>query len=213
MHKETLFGTGTSIQGLAAGFYSVDVTDANECGGTSQFAIVEAPGLVIEEVEVSVFGDFNISSPGGSDGSIHVEVSGGTPEYIFTWTPEGLPDDHELTGLGEGDYTVTVTDANGCSVDSTITLTAPKEFMIYTALSPNGDGFNDTYVIDGAEFCSGNQFKVFNRWGNLVYEKTNYYNQWYGQDKDNAPLADGTYFVIFEGCSKEVSTYVDLRRE
>lgn len=211
--QENVIGTGTSIQGLSAGFYSVDVTDANECGGTSQFAIVEAPSLVIEEVEVSVFGDFNISSPGGSDGSIHVEVSGGTPEYIFTWTPEGLPEDHELTGLGEGDYTVTVTDANGCSVDSTITLTAPKEFMIYTALSPNGDGFNDTYVIDGAEFCSGNQFKVFNRWGNLVYEKTNYYNQWYGQDKDNAPLADGTYFVIFEGCSKEVSTYVDLRRE
>ncbi|MBL0315840.1 MAG: choice-of-anchor L domain-containing protein [Flavobacteriales bacterium] len=206
-------GTGSSIQGLTAGVYTVTVTDANDCGGSSQVIITEPSALIIDEVEVSVFGNFNISSPNGTDGTIHVGVIGGTPEYIYSWTPEGLPAEHELTGLGAGDYTVTITDANGCTVDSLITLTAPRDFMIYTALSPNGDGFNDTYVIDGAEFCPGNQFKVFNRWGNLVYEKNNYYNQWYGQDKDNAPLADGTYFVIFEGCSKEVSTYVDLRRE
>lgn len=206
-------GTGSSVEGLAAGVYTVTVTDANDCGGSAIVTITEAPGLVIDDVEVSVYGNYNISSPGGEDGTIHVEVIGGTPQYTYTWTPEGLPAEHEITGLSEGDYTITVTDANGCTVDSTITLTAPREFAIYTALSPNGDGFNDAYVIDGAEYCPGNQFKVFNRWGNLVYEKNNYYNQWYGQDKDNAPLADGTYFVIFEGCNKEVSTYVDLRRE
>jgi hypothetical protein len=68
-------------------------------------------------------------------------------------------------------------------------------------------------VIDGVINCGSSIFKVFNRWGNLVYEVKNYANQWYGQNDDNETLSDGTYFVIFEGCGVEVSTYVDLRRE
>jgi gliding motility-associated-like protein len=103
-------------------------------------------------------------------------------------------------------------DANGCTIDTLITLVDPDELKLYTALSPNGDGFNDTYVIDGVQDCPDNQFKVFNRWGNLVYEKDSYLNEWYGQDMDGNTLSDGTYFVIFEGCGSEFNTYVDLRR-
>jgi hypothetical protein len=54
---------------------------------------------------------------------------------------------------------------------------------------------------------------VFNRWGNLVYEKSPYANEWYGQSKDGGVLADGTYFVIFTCDGEEFNTYVDLRRE
>ncbi len=82
------------------------------------------------------------------------------------------------------------------------------------AFSPNGDGFNDGYVIKGIEGYPVNLFRVFNRWGNEVYKKANYENaQWVGQNTENELLPEGTYFVILEikdtGFRK--STFVDLR--
>ena len=156
---------------------------------------------------------YNISTPGGNNGSILVEVESGTPEYVFNWTPNTIAsDENNPTGLVAGEYNLQLVDANGCTIDTLITLVDPDELKLYTALSPNGDGFNDTYVIDGVQDCPDNQFKVFNRWGNLVYEKDSYLNEWYGQDMDGNTLSDGTYFVIFEGCGSEFNTYVDLRR-
>jgi len=82
------------------------------------------------------------------------------------------------------------------------------------AFSPNGDGFNDGYVIRGIEGYPINLFRVFNRWGNEVYKKANYENgQWFGQNTDNELLPEGTYFVILEvkDISFKKSTFVDLR--
>jgi gliding motility-associated-like protein len=81
-----------------------------------------------------------------------------------------------------------------------------------TGLTPNGDGFNDIYFIRGLEKYRSNEFKVFNRWGNVVYEKTNYNQDWRGQNTDGEALPDGTYFVIFTSGSFAFETYVDLRR-
>jgi gliding motility-associated-like protein len=83
------------------------------------------------------------------------------------------------------------------------------------AFSPNGDGFNDGYVVKGLEGYPKNLFRVFNRWGNEVYSKTDYVNgQWVGQNTDGDVLPEATYFVILEvkefGLRK--NTFVDLRR-
>lgn len=209
---EEVIGNSTSISQLPAGDYMVAVTDG-ECSDTETFSIGEASGLQIS-YELSQFGDYNVSNGNASDGSIFVVVTGGTPEYNYNWSPISVADTTtNPQNLSAGDYTLTVTDANGCKSDTVITLVGQDDIKLYTALSPNGDGFNDTYVIDGVINCGSNIFKVFNRWGNLVYEVKNYANQWYGQNNDNETLSDGTYFVIFEGCGVEVSTYVDLRRE
>ena len=56
-------------------------------------------------------------------------------------------------------------------------------------MSPNGDGDNDFFVIQNIEFFKGNILNIYNRWGNLLYETTDYQNDWAG---DGAP--DGTYF-------------------
>ena len=209
----TEISTETSISQLPAGDYTINVTDGAGCTAQAIATILEAPALNLD-VEVSVHGLFNISVPNGNDGAIEVTVTGGTPQYTYTWTPTGTGQNtNAVTGLSAGTYNLSVVDANGCTADTSVTLTAPRELKLYTALSPNGDGFNDFYVIDGVTFCKGNVLKVFNRWGSLVYSKTNYANEWYGQDQGGGILADGTYFVTFEGCSKEISTYVDLRRE
>lgn len=84
-----------------------------------------------------------------------------------------------------------------------------------TGFSPNGDGFNDGYVIRGLEGYPINLFRVFNRWGNEVYSQENYVNgQWIGQNTDGDLLPEATYFVILEvkdsGLRK--NSFVDLRR-
>jgi gliding motility-associated-like protein len=79
-------------------------------------------------------------------------------------------------------------------------------------VTPNNDGQNDYYVIRGIDGKMQSDFKVFNRWGNLVYSKTNYDNTWKGQSDGGDDLPNGTYFVVFVTGNKEFNTYVDLRR-
>ena len=89
------------------------------------------------------------------------------------------------------------------------------ELQLPSAFSPNGDLYNDGYLIKGIEAYPKNIFRVFNRWGNEVYVKQNYVNtEWMGQNKNGDDLPEGTYFVILQITDKDITknTYVDLRR-
>ena len=100
-------GTAATASGLAAGTYTVTVTDANGCIATRSFTITE-PALLTttgSQVDVTCFG--------GSDGSATVVASGGTTPYTYSWAPSGGTG-ATASGLTTNTYTVTVTDANGC---------------------------------------------------------------------------------------------------
>ena len=69
--------------------------------------------------------------------------------------------------------------------------------------SPNGDGVNDTYVIQDIEYYPNNHFVVFNRWGNKVYEANPYDNSWHGQSEASfsfggTDLPAGIYFYTLD---------------
>lgn len=97
------------------------------------------------------------------------------------------------------------------------------KMKIYTSFSPNGDGVNDTWFIDGIEAFADNKVSIFNRWGNLVYEVSGYDNNikvWKGTantgmliGNDNT-LPDGTYFYNLDwGKGRKPSTgYVVIKR-
>lgn len=202
-----------SVQGLPSGTYTVLWSEATGCTGDSTLTITEPTAMELN-VETSVYFDINISTVGGNDGWIEVGATGGVPGYTYDWSHNVNAHKPRENGLFAGDYLITVTDANGCAMDTVVRLVDPEEVRLYNGLTPNGDGFNDTYVVPGVLYCSQAVLTVFNRWGNIVYEKANYKNDWYGQTTDGGVLPDGTYFVIFEGCgNKQLSTYVDLRRE
>ena len=92
--------------------------------------------------------------------------------------------------------------------------TSDRNFVIYNALSPNGDGVNDVFQIDGIEEYPNNTVQIFNRWGNMVYEMAGYKNEWNGNwGRDNALLPDGTYFYLFDtGDGNLYSGFLEIRR-
>jgi gliding motility-associated-like protein len=154
----------------------------------------------------------NVSAPGSTDGMITVTPSGGTAPYSFAWSNGATTS--SVNALAPGTYTVLISDANGCSILLSFTLDEPTVLAMPTGFSPNGDGANDAYVIQGLDAFASNQLVVFNRWGNVVYERLNYRNDWTGENSQGDPLPDGTYFVILtmkEGAST-MQNYVDLRR-
>ena len=71
------------------------------------------------------------------------------------------------------------------------------ELVIYSGFSPNGDGVNDNFVIQGLDKYPNNHLIIFNRWGNQVYGSSHYKNDW-GGTFDGKELPDGTYFYILE---------------
>ena len=84
-------------------------------------------------------------------------------------------------------------------------------------ISPNGDGQNDYFVIKGIEAYPNNELTIYNRWGNIVYQKNNYENEWEGENTGGDPLPDGVYFAVFRPTlspgSEPLTGYVDLRRK
>ena len=90
---------------------------------------------------------------------------------------------------------LSATISNGCgSASATWQIQSNAcEVRIPNVFTPNGGQGNDSFKIDGLEKYSGAELTVFDRWGNIIYENTNYRNDWRAQD-----LSDGTYWYILK---------------
>ncbi len=99
--------TTASISGLAAGSYSVTVTDAAMATATGSWTVNQPAEMLLSATSV------NANCPTSNDGSIDLTVAGGTPVFGYLWSNSATTQD--LAGLAPGTYTVVVTDANGCT--------------------------------------------------------------------------------------------------
>jgi len=100
-------GTLEMESGLAAGTYTVTVTDANGCTATCE-SVISEPALL----EVSCTAT-DASCNGGSDGTVGASITGGTPFYSIMWSNGSFSSSQ--INLPAGTYTITVTDGNGCT--------------------------------------------------------------------------------------------------
>lgn len=134
--------TTQTINNVSAGNYSVTVTDANMCEATASIMVQEAPELVLEiEGTEIVCGAEN-------DGNASVNASGGLPPYTFMWSNGDT--EESIDGLGEGTFSVTVTDALGCTAVAEIEIDVIDDFMLN--ITPrdvlcNGDNTGSILVL------------------------------------------------------------------
>ena len=138
----TLTGvSGTqNFANLAAGTYTLNVTDANSCGGTTTITITQP-------IAVSAVNNVtNVLCNGGSTGSATVLASGGTSPYTYLWSNTSTS--QNVSGLSAGSFTVTVTDVNGCSTSANFTITQPAPLV------------SNTVTITDATCSSGGSINV-----------------------------------------------------
>lgn len=132
--------TAATATGLTAGAYTVTVTDNNGCTDTATAVISQAGSLVVSATKTDV------SCNGGNNGAATASVSGGTTPYTYAWNTNPAQSAATATGLTAGTYTVTVTDNNGCSNTTSVTIAQPAVLAVTvskTNVSCNG-GNNGT---------------------------------------------------------------------
>jgi len=183
--------TEANISNLYEGIYNLTVTDANNCE-LDTIAIVSQPAPL-----TATYVGEGPSCIGNTDGSIHVIASGGTSPYSYAWS-QGISPIEYIDGLVEGEYMITVVDDRGCETEigPVVLWDYPEECLrIPNAFTPNGDGINDTWIIDNIWMYPAAYIQVYNRWGQALYEAKGSEEPWDGT-YNGKPVPAGPYIYI-----------------
>jgi gliding motility-associated-like protein len=112
-------GTAATATGLAAGSYTCTTTDANGCVFINGFTITQPPDMLV------TMNITNVLCNGQNNGTATTVPSGGAPPYTYAWNPVGGTG-ATASNLGPGNYSVTITDANGCTHIQPVAITQPS---------------------------------------------------------------------------------------
>ncbi|MCX6250432.1 MAG: gliding motility-associated C-terminal domain-containing protein [Bacteroidetes bacterium] len=160
---------------------------------------------------------------GGTDQSISYDSTAlltaaaceGSGNYQYEWEPSSLVADQNspvtrtVRLKNDTIFIIHVTDkVTGCEISDSITIRVaaaetPEEdcIVFYNVITPNGDGINDSWMIDCIELFPENHLEIFNRWGDRVYTIDHYNNTanvWKGANSEGKLLPDGTYFYVMK---------------
>jgi gliding motility-associated-like protein len=191
------WSTGENSEFITGGIgnYSLSVIDQNGCIGFDAVNISgQGPTAAFDVLPDSV------SKPGDILSFIDQSQENGGEIDVWSWN-FGTGDlassqNPTYTYLTAGVYSVqlTVIDENGCSDQVSHEIVVNNDLKIPDGFSPNNDGINDVFEIEGLEGVDGASIQIFNRWGGVVFESNDYKpgNFWDGGD---VPV--GTYFYVF----------------
>ncbi len=170
---------------LSAGTYNITVTDVNDCESITSVTITEPT-----ELTVATTGE-TLLCAGDTDGDISITAAGGTGTYTYTWD-NGLPSTGVQTGLSAGTYTVTVSDASGCEVISTATISEPADALSVTSAGQDIPCAGDASGVIDLTVAGGTGTYTY-IWDNSL-----------PSTEDQAGLSGGTYnYTVSDanGCS------------
>jgi gliding motility-associated-like protein len=194
---ETAIGNGydpvTSVEFITEGFQQGD------------------DGPVAAPLEVSALVGLT-QCPDVHDGTLDVYPTGCSEPYKITVTGNGdtltvenvAAIGHTFSDLDSGNYVVTVKGKTLCSYTLLTRLDLKNPdcgVEIYSGITPNGDGKNDKWIIDNIEINQPNEVTIFSRWGQKIWQASNYDNVntvWTGLSQGGSKLPDGTYFYTIE---------------
>jgi uncharacterized protein (DUF2141 family) len=122
LQPEDITNSGGSFSDLEAGTYTVEVTDANNCGpvSTNDIVLEQPDPITLDNIDTTF-----VSTDGAADGTITATASGGTSPLTYVLNPDSVEINQtgQFTGLAPGDYTLAVTDQNQCPGDTSDVIT------------------------------------------------------------------------------------------
>jgi gliding motility-associated-like protein len=187
----------------------VVVVGSNACStDTSEFIIID----VIPTPTVTVGPDTTIVL--GQTVQLYSNASGSS-SLVYIWTPDSSLN---LTNIPNPVYSgsdtiilqLKVTDISGCTAVAydTINVIIPDNIILPNIITPNGDGYNDAWVLNPKINLAGSHLIIFDRWGDKVYETTNYANNWQGTYMNTGnKVPDGTYYYVLTVPAQNDHTY------
>lgn len=155
--------------GLTSGNYSIRVTDVNGCYTT--FSMIVNPGAPLNATVTKT----DVSCNNGTNGTIAVNVSNGTPPYQYSLDNTIWQTSSSFTGLAAGSYTVYYKDNNACSNSQTVIIAQPPAITLAVTtqgvqcfgqsngqinITPSGGAAPYQYSLDGVSYQTGNSFNV-----------------------------------------------------
>ncbi len=180
------------FSGLSAGTYTVTISDATPCTTDIQVIITEPEALSIS------FEKNDASCPGEDDGSITLTITGGTQPYKIIWLGGSLS--ATLTNIPAGTYSAVVTDLNLCEASINVeigTSGSEKCLEIPDIITPNNDGYNDTWKIKNIDLFPNAEVYIYTRWGKLVFKTRNLSaNPWDGTYNGRLLPTDSYHYIL-----------------
>jgi gliding motility-associated-like protein len=175
------YGDTPTFQGLKAGDYNkILVKDASGCATRLENITIMQP----KKFTVDIGKDTALFL--GTTFKTQAVLENGKSPMRFTWSPknngagcEGSPDNCEIFSFlptQTGTILLTVTDSAGCTAKDVINIFVkkPQEVVVPSAFSPNEDGENDQLLVHGKSGIKVTYFRVFDRWGELLFESTDF---------------------------------------
>lgn len=188
------WSNGASTQSITVnqpGVYTVEVSDANGCSGSASSTVSFFVYTLNATVNPSPINK-------GESTQLNVSVSGGSGNYTYSWTPTtGLNNSTIANPTATPEdttvYTVVVIDAETectAGTDSVLVeVILESRFAVPDAFTPDGDGRNDLFEIYTSGNITVSEFRIYNRWGELIHDST---SGWDGTYKGE-PQPVGTY--------------------
>ncbi|KAF2079265.1 T9SS type B sorting domain-containing protein [Flavobacterium sharifuzzamanii] len=193
-------GTTNSIQVSTPGDYSVTVTDANGCPKTKNFKVILSEPATITGADVK---DFS-----GVDNSVKILYTG-VGNYEFSLDGTVFQDDPTFTQISPGIYNAIAIDKNGCgpsNVFQIYVLDYPRFF------TPNGDGYNDLWVIKNIDQMPDYTISIFDRYGKLLKQMNQNGSGWNGIFNGREMPSDDYWFTLLFVNGKNVKGHFSLKR-
>lgn len=156
---------------------------------------------------------------GANDGSISIEFLSEAliPPLSYSWSDGSTAP--QIIQAGAGNYSLTVTDVNGEAVSNIIRVGVVDSVDcapgFYSGITPNGDGFNDYWHVDNADFFQEKEVEIFNRYGARVWRSEAYDNttdSFRGRHQNGNNLPDGTYFFIARFDGSTYDGWIEISR-
>lgn len=189
----TVWSNGALTEDLTnvpAAIYDLLVTDTKGCMDSITVDISQ-PTQVEMTFEIT-----NISCIDESDGIAFVYPIGGNQGYSYLWSNGEMSSVN--TGLSNQYYSVTITDVLGCTGTDSVFIVKDLLGCInpVNAFSPNGDNYNDTWVIDNMDLYPEAEVQIFNKWGNRVFHNVGLYEPWDGTSHEKQSPSGLYYWII-----------------